>query len=55
MCRIFKDEAPYLEEWIEYHRLVGVDRFYLYDNNSSDDYMDRIRRYVDEGIAAVER
>jgi hypothetical protein len=23
ICAIFKDEAPYLPEWIEFHRLVG--------------------------------
>jgi hypothetical protein len=23
-------------EWIEFHRLVGVERFFLYDNGSSD-------------------
>ena len=25
ICAIFKDEAPYLPEWIEFHRLVGFD------------------------------
>ena len=24
---IFRDEAFYLKEWIEYHRMAGVDRF----------------------------
>jgi hypothetical protein len=33
---IFKDEASYLPEWFEFHRLVGVERFFLYDNGSSD-------------------
>lgn len=55
LCCIFKDEAPYLEEWIEYHRIVGVDHFYLYDNNSSDDYIGRIRRYMDEGVITLVR
>jgi hypothetical protein len=32
ICAIFKDEAPYLPERIEFHRLVGVERFFLYDN-----------------------
>jgi len=36
ICAIFKDEAPYLPEWIEFHRLVGVERFFLYDNGSGD-------------------
>ena len=36
ICAIFKDEAPYLLEWIAYHHAVGVDHFYLYDNDSTD-------------------
>jgi Glycosyltransferase family 92 len=31
-----KDEGPYLQEWLEFHRLVGVHHVYLYDNGSSD-------------------
>ena len=27
---IFKDEAPYLQEWLEYHLMLGVQHFYLY-------------------------
>lgn len=36
VCALFKNEAKYLKEWIEYHRLIGVDHFYLYDNGSKD-------------------
>ena len=25
VCAIFKDEAPYLLEWLAFHKLVGVD------------------------------
>lgn len=32
---IAKDEVPYIKEWLEYHRIVGVQRFYFYDNESS--------------------
>src|SRR5947209_4668609 len=38
ICAIFKDEAPYLAEWVTFHRLMGVDRFYLYDNRSTDSW-----------------
>ena len=37
VCAIFKDEGPNLIEWIAYHRIVGVDHFFLYDNESIDD------------------
>jgi hypothetical protein len=36
VCAIFKDEAPFLREWIVYHRLLGVNKFVLFDNGSTD-------------------
>jgi hypothetical protein len=36
ICAIFRDEAPFLLEWIAYHVLIGVDHFVLYDNDSTD-------------------
>lgn len=35
-CSLVSNEAAYLPEWIEYHRLQGIDHFVLYDNNSTD-------------------
>lgn len=26
VCTMFKNEAPYLEEWLQYHRLLGVSK-----------------------------
>ena len=37
ICAIFRDEAPFLLEWIAYHRLIGVDHFVLYNNKSMDE------------------
>lgn len=37
ICSIVKDESFYLEEWIEYHLLQGVDYFYMYSNDSTDE------------------
>ncbi len=34
VCATFSDEAPYLEEWIEYHKMLGVDHFYLYNTGA---------------------
>lgn len=49
LCLIFKNEAPFLKEWLDYHLTVGVDHFYLYNNNSDDNYRDILAPYVDEG------
>ncbi|MGE0725474.1 MAG: glycosyltransferase family 2 protein [Alphaproteobacteria bacterium] len=42
LCAIFKDEAPNLAEWLSFHHQVGVERFFLYDNESSDGWKDAI-------------
>ena len=48
-CTIYRDDADYLGEWIEFHRLVGVERFVLYDNGSTDDHLDVLAPYLEEG------
>jgi hypothetical protein len=53
ICAIFKDEAPYLPEWIEFHRLVGVERFFLYDNASSDGGREIVEPWVRTGAVSV--
>ena len=34
LCLICKDENDYLAEWLDYHILAGVERFYIYDDDS---------------------
>ena len=36
VCAV-KNEAEDLLEWLHFHRLAGVDHFYLYDNESTDE------------------
>jgi hypothetical protein len=43
ICAIFKDEAPFLLEWLAFHRMVGIDLFVLYDNGSSDGGSELVR------------
>jgi hypothetical protein len=53
IAAIFRDEAPYLAEWIEYHILLGVEHLYLYDNGSSDGPLDVLRPYILQGRATL--
>lgn len=53
VCAIFKDEAPYLPEWIEFHRLVGVEHFFLYDNLSADGARDVVEPWVRAGVVSI--
>lgn len=36
IAAIFKNELPFIIEWIAYHRAVGVKRFFIADNGSND-------------------
>ena len=44
---ILKNEAPYIKEWLDYHLLAGVDHFYLYDNDSTDNLRELLQPYID--------
>jgi hypothetical protein len=52
-CLIFKNEADYLSEWLEFHRIVGVEKFFLYNNNSTDHYQQVLTPYLKEGIVTL--
>jgi hypothetical protein len=45
-CMIFRNEADYLQEWLEFHESVGFEHFYLYDNRSADDWYPRIPKHL---------
>ena len=47
---IIKNEAEYMPEWLEYHLLIGVEKFYIYDNGSTDSIRDVLMPYIDAGL-----
>ena len=47
---ILKDEGHYLKEWLDYHLLAGVNHFYLYDNDSTDNQAEVAAPYVKAGL-----
>jgi hypothetical protein len=52
---LIKNEAPYLAEWIEYHLSVGVEEFFLYDNDSEDETESVLCSYILEGTVNYTR
>jgi hypothetical protein len=41
-----KNEAPYILEWVAYHRMIGVDNFLIYTNDctdGTDEILDRLQ------------
>jgi hypothetical protein len=53
IAAIFQNEGPYLREWIEYHRIVGVEHFYLYNNKSSDSFREILAPYQKLGLVEL--
>lgn len=50
ICAIFRNEARFLKEWIEFHRMIGVEHFYLFNHLSEDHYEEILKPYVKKGI-----
>ena len=54
VCAMFKNESPYLKEWIDYHhKVLNTTKFYLYNNDSSDDYQTILAPYINSGLVEL--
>jgi hypothetical protein len=49
----FKNEAKFLPEWICHHHLIGVEHFYLYNNNSDDNYSEVLAPFINKGLVTL--
>ena len=45
-----KNEAPYIVEWVAYHRAIGVDNFLIYTNDCSDGTSEILDRLQEMGV-----
>jgi len=43
---VFKNEAPFLKEWLDFHLAQGVKQFYLANNFSDDNYAEVLEPYI---------
>jgi hypothetical protein len=50
---MFRNEANYLKEWIEYHHMLGVDHFLLYNDRSDDHWAEVLESYIDSNLVEV--
>jgi hypothetical protein len=54
ICALYRNEGPYLREWIAFHKLVGVERFYLYNNRSEEDgHREALAPYIEDGTVVL--
>lgn len=50
ICAIAKNEGQYFKEWIEWHNNLGVEKFYIYDNESTDNTKEVLEPYINSGL-----
>ena len=50
---MFKNESHSIREWIRHYLLHGVEHFYLINDNSTDNFMEQIKEYVDLNIITL--
>lgn len=53
VCVGIKNEERFLDEFILYHRALGITRFYIYEYNSSDTNLKILGPYIAEGIVTL--
>lgn len=55
LCCIARDEDPFFKEWLAYHSLLGVEHFYIYDNESKRPVSDLLDGFADDSRVTVRR
>ena len=50
LVAIFRGEDDYLVEWIEFHKLMGVDHFILYDNGLEKSSQLLLKPYIEKNM-----
>ncbi|KAG9134454.1 hypothetical protein Leryth_019934 [Lithospermum erythrorhizon] len=48
VCTMLWNQAPALREWITYHSWLGVQRWFIYDNNSDDEIQEVVEELDSE-------
>jgi len=44
---IVKGEASFIEEWIVYHKLIGIDHLNIYDNDPAPAFRSQLKAWED--------
>lgn len=50
VCTMLRNQARFLPEWVMYHGRIGVERWFVYDNNSDDDIEETIELLMGKGF-----
>ena len=55
LCPMVRDEEGFLSEWVGYYYMHGFSHVMVFDDSSSDGFMDELRPWIDRGIVSVRR
>ncbi|XP_043808253.1 glycosyltransferase family 92 protein RCOM_0530710 isoform X2 [Manihot esculenta] len=50
ICTMLRNQVKFLKEWVMYHAQIGVQRWFIYDNNSEDNIDSVIESLVDSNF-----
>ncbi|MEE5988836.1 glycosyltransferase family 2 protein [Ligilactobacillus equi] len=50
---IIKNESAYIEEWLDYHILLGIEKFIIFNNESTDNIGGKLKPYIKRGIVEL--
>ena len=53
ICTMVRDEEEHIEEFVEYHRLIGASHIHVYLHQSADTTAHRLDKFVDQGFVTV--
>jgi glycosyltransferase involved in cell wall biosynthesis len=53
VATMFKNEGQYLDEWINFHHAMGADHFYLYNNNSTDNFREVLAPWIRKRLVTL--
>ena len=50
---MIKNEGIYIKEWLDFYITMGVDRFYIFDNGSTDNTFEILKPYIESKIVIL--
>lgn len=50
---ITKNEGPYIREWVSHYLSIGADHIAIYDNGSSDNSLEELRKFINHGYVTL--
>eukprot|EP01023_Acetabularia_acetabulum_P010665 TRINITY_DN14852_c0_g1_i1.p1 TRINITY_DN14852_c0_g1~~TRINITY_DN14852_c0_g1_i1.p1 ORF type:complete len:356 (-),score=0.70 TRINITY_DN14852_c0_g1_i1:782-1849(-) len=55
ICVVIRNEAQFLLEWIAYHITIGIDHFFVYDDNSTDEFEKLLQPIIDQNLITLHK